>query len=70
MIDAVKVGADQRYKVPAGTIPFIPSVGVITNGVPLHVTTVIALMSAIGRNVTISVNGALDIQLGVDGVTV
>ena len=45
-------------------------VGVITNGAPLQVTTVIALISAIGLNVTINENGALEIQLVVEGETV
>jgi hypothetical protein len=69
-MDEVNVGANHLYRVPSGTIPLIPLVGVMLNGAPLQVTKVIALISAIGLNVTITVNGALEIQLVVDGETV
>jgi hypothetical protein len=51
----VNVGAFQLYKLPSGTIPFVPSVGVTTNGTPLHVTVVIVVISAVGGIVTVNV---------------
>jgi hypothetical protein len=70
LIEAVNPGADHLYNVPAGTIPLVPLVGVMLNGAPLQVTAVIALMSAMGLNVTITEKGALEIQLVVEGETV
>ena len=64
----VNVGAFQLYLVNNGTIPFVPSVGVTTNGNPLQVTVVIALTSGVGFNVTITVNAA-PVQLPDNGVT-
>ena len=64
----VNVGAFQLYLVNNGTIPFVPSVGVTTNGTPLHVTVVIAFTSGVGFNVTITVNAA-PVQLPDNGVT-
>jgi hypothetical protein len=64
----VNVGAFQLNLVNNGTIPFVPSVGVTTNGTPLHVTVVIAVTSGVGFNVTITVNAA-PVQLPDNGVT-
>jgi hypothetical protein len=64
----VNVGAFQLYLVNNGTIPFVPSVGVTTNGNPLQVTVVIAVTSGVGFSVTITVNAA-PVQLPDNGVT-
>ena len=55
--------------VPAGIVPFTPSVGVTANGTPLQVTAVIALITAPGLSVTVNVNAA-PTQLPLVGVTV
>ena len=52
----VNDGSSQVYLVAAGIIPFVPLVGVTTNGTPLQVTVVIALTSGVGFKVTITVN--------------
>jgi hypothetical protein len=65
----VNVGTLQLYKPFIGTIPFVPFVGVTTNGTPLHVTVVIAVTSGVGFNVTITVNAA-PTQLPDLGITV
>jgi hypothetical protein len=51
----VYVGAFQLYKVLAGTIPSTSLVGVTTNCTPLHVTVLIAVISGVGFNVTVTV---------------
>ena len=66
----VTVGALQLYKVPAGTIPFVPFVGVTVNNTPLQVTPVIAVTLAVGLTVTVTVNVVPTPQLTVVGVTV
>ena len=66
----VTVGALQLYNVPAGTIPFVPSVGVTVNDTPLQVTLVIAVTLAVGLIVTVTVNVVPAPQLTVVGVTV
>ena len=53
------LGADQLYKVPTGTIPLVPFVGVTVNVTPLHVTVLIAVITAVGFNVTVNVKAAL-----------
>ena len=64
------LGADQLYKVPAGTIPLVLLVGVTVNVTPLHVTVVIAVITAVGFKVTVTVKLAFTPQLSVVGVTV
>ena len=54
----VTIGADQLYVVPAGTTPFTPLVGVTVNNTPLHVTVVIAVITAAGFSVTVNWNDA------------
>ncbi len=65
----VTVGALQLYVVPAGTIPLVPLVGLTVNDIPLQVTDVIALITAVGFTVTVTVNTD-PVQLPVIGVTV
>ncbi len=64
----VTVGADQLYNVPAGTIPFVPSVGLTVKLTPLQLTVVIAVITAVGFIVTVTVNVA-PVQLPDNGVT-
>ena len=45
------------YVVPAGMIPFTPSIGVMVNATPLQVTAVIALITDPGLIVTVKLNG-------------
>ena len=52
----VTTGAPQLYKVPAGTTPFVPLVGVTVNNTPLQLTPVIAVTLAVGFKVTVKVN--------------
>ncbi len=69
VIPPVTVGALQLYVVPAGTIPFVPFVGVALNCTPPHVVAVIALITAFGFTVTVIANAA-PVQLPDNGVTV
>ena len=69
VIAPVTVGALQLYKVPAGTIPFVPFVGVTVNNTPLQVTPVIAVTLAVGLTVTVTVN-VVPVQVPDIGVTV
>ena len=66
----VTTGTDHVYKVPAGTIPLVPLVGVTLKATPLQLTVVIAVITAVGLIVTVKVNGVADPQLLVDGVMV
>ena len=63
-------GVDQLYVVPAGTIPLIPSVGVTVNDTPLQVTVVIAVITAVGLIVTVTVKVVPIPQLTMFGVTI
>jgi hypothetical protein len=65
----VPVGALHVYVVPAGTTPFVASVGVTVNITPLQVTVVIGVTVAFGFTVTVTVNAA-PVQAPVVGVTV
>jgi len=56
VIKPVTTGALHAYVVPAGTIPFVPLVGVTVNNTPLQLTPVIAVTLATGFNVTVKVN--------------
>ena len=69
-VKPVPVGAVQVYKVPVGTTPFTPSVGVALNNTPLHVVVLIGVMIPIGLIVTTTVNGAFTPHNTVVGVTV
>ena len=66
----VPVGALQPYVVPAGTIPLVRFVGVTVKLTPLHVIAVIAVITADGLTVTVTLNTA-PVQLPVTdtGVT-
>ena len=62
-------GTDQLYKVPVGTIPLVPLLGLTLNATPLQLTVVIAVISAVGLIVTTNVNAA-PVQLPDNGVTI
>lgn len=70
VIPPVTVGADQLYNVPGGTIPFVPLVGVTVKLTPLQVAAVIAVITADGFTLTVSVKLLEAPQLIVVGVTV
>ena len=63
-------GALQLYNVPAGTTPFVTSVGVTLNITPLHVVVLIGLIIPTGLTVTVTVNVAFTPQSVVVGVTI
>ena len=65
----VTPGALHVYVVPAGTIPFVPFTGVTLNKTPLQLVPVIALITAVGFTVTVTVN-VDPVQLPDNGVTV
>ena len=69
VIKPVTDGALHAYVVPAGTMPFVIFVGVTTKLTPLQVTAVIAVITAVGLIVTVTVNTA-PVQLPLVGVTV
>jgi hypothetical protein len=69
-VKPVPVGAVQVYKVPAGTTPLVPSVGVTLKSTPLHVVVLIGVMMPTGLIVTVTVNVAFAPQLTVVGVTI
>ena len=54
----VPVGALQVKVVPAGIIPFVPSVGVTLKNTPLQVVVLIAVTAALGLILTVTVNVA------------
>ena len=62
-------GALQPYVVPAGTIPLLRFVGVTANVTPLHVIAVIAVITADGFTVTVTLNTAPTQPPGDNGVT-
>ena len=66
----VTIGADQLYKVPAGTIPLVILTGVTENNTPSQLTAVIALIEATGFTVTVNTNDAPTPQLTEVGVTI
>ena len=68
VIPPVTLGADQLYKVPAGTIPLVRLVGVTLKITPLQVTVVIAVITAVGFKVTVTVN-KVPVHKPVNGVT-
>ena len=65
----VTPGVDQLYKVPDGTIPFVILVGVTLNATPLQLTVLIAVITAVGLIVTVTVKAA-PVQLPDNGVIV
>ena len=67
-VKPIPVGALQVYTVPAGTMPFTPSVGVILNPTPLQVVTVIGLIEALGFKYIVTEN-TVPVQLPTTGVT-
>ena len=66
----VTYGALQLYKVPAGTTPFVPLVGVRLKVAPLQIIAVIKLTVATGVIVTVTVKAGLEVQLNGVGVTI
>ena len=69
VINPVTTGALHAYVVPAGTMPFVIFVGVTVKLTPLQVTVVIAVITAVGLIVTVTVNTA-PVQVPLVGVTV
>ena len=65
----VTLGALQLYRVPAGTMPLVPLVGVTVNDTPLQLTVVIGVITAVGFRLTVKLNEP-PIQLPVTGVTI
>ena len=63
------LGALQLYKVPAGTIPLVRFVGLTVNATPLQLTELIAVITAVGLIVIVTVNVA-PVQLPDNGVTI
>ena len=61
-------GADQLYSVLSGTIPFVIFVGLTLNIIPLQIFVAIAVISATGLMVAVTVNVA-PIQVPETGVT-
>ena len=68
-VKPVPVGTDQLYVVPVGIVPLVPFAGITVKLVPLQVVAVIAVITAIGFTVTVTVNG-VPVQLPEVGVTV
>ncbi len=62
-------GANQLYNVPAGTIPLVLFTGLTLNVTPLQLTVVIAVITAVGLIVTVTVN-VTPVQLPDNGVTI
>ena len=50
------VGTSHLYITSCGTMPFVPSVGVTVNVVPLQITALIGLTSGVGFTNTVTVN--------------
>ena len=65
----VTLGALQLYRVPVGTMPLVPFVGVTVNDTPLQLTVVIGVITAVGFRLTVKLNEP-PIQLPVTGVTI
>ena len=65
----VTLGALQLYNVPAGTIPLVRFVGLTVKATPLQLTVLIAVITAVGLIVTVTVKTA-PVQVPVIGVTV
>ena len=65
----VTVGADHEYKVPTGTIPLTPSVGVIEKVMPLQALKRISVTIGLGVRFTVTVNG-VPVQFPETGVTI
>ena len=63
------LGALQLYNVPAGTIPFVLFIGLTVNATPLQLTELIAVITAVGLIVIVTVNVA-PVQLPDNGVTI
>jgi hypothetical protein len=62
-------GADHEYVVPAGTMPSVPSTGVVVKVPSLQITAVRLDIVALGLTVMVTVNG-VPVQLPEVGVTV
>jgi hypothetical protein len=70
-IELVKLGAFQVNKVPCGTIPLVPLVGVTLKVSPLQITAVMVVITAFGSTVinTVKVAPTQDPSVAV-GVTI
>ena len=65
----VTVGTAQLNSVPAGILPLMILAGVRLKEVPVQITAVIALITAVGLTVTVTVNG-VPLQIPDSGVTI
>jgi hypothetical protein len=65
----VEVGSDQLYKVPSGTVPCIPLVGVTMKPTPLQVLVEIPTIFGLGLKFTTTEKAAPSPQMGVVGIT-
>ena len=65
----VTLGALQLYNVPAGTIPSVRFVGLTVNATPLQLTELIAVITAVGLIVIVTVNVA-PVHAPDNGVTI
>ena len=65
----VTLGALQLYNVPAGTIPLVRFVGLTVNATPLQLTELIAVITAVGLIVIVTVNVA-PVHAPDNGVTI
>ena len=69
VIPPVTLGANQLYKVPSGTIPFVVLAGLTVNITPLQLTEVISVITAVGLIVIVTVKVA-PVQFPDSGVTI
>ena len=69
VIPPVTAGADQLYKVPAGTIPLVTFVGVTVKLIPVQLVAVIAVITAVGFRLIVTVK-LVPVQLPDTGVTI
>ena len=65
----VTLGALQLYNVPAGTMPLVRFVGLTVKATPLQLIELIAVITAVGLIVIVTVNVA-PVQLPDNGVTI
>ena len=65
----VTLGALQLYNVPAGTMPSVRFVGLTVNATPLQLTELIAVITAVGFIVIVTVNVA-PVHAPDNGVTI
>jgi hypothetical protein len=69
-VNPVPVGTVHVYVVPAGTIPFVPLVGLVLKAIPPQILVLIGVTLAVGLMVATNVNVVPTPQLTVFGVTI